>query len=432
MLLPVLANSETIKQELYVPENSKDELGVNLFAYGKKLSIIQGATSYHTTQIAVLVSTNSKFSYTLIDSSGINYKGHLSRKSRSNSKSAVDQISFTELPSATDFIFEVRDQSNDLIDQRTLKTFNESQKDIKIALASCMSDMIIFNTKKIWEGLRQENPDVIFFLGDNVYAGHNEQVSPEKMWDRYVETRSALGIFKSPNLIPIFATWDDHDFGQNNGDKSYAYIPEAQQIFRDFFPQDILDSTLHAGIGIGQSLTLFGRKFLFLDDRSFRDAPNGESMWGAEQEAWLSKHLINAKTPVWIINGSQIFGKYGPSESLEKDFPKQFDRLTHFLKSINTPLTFISGDIHASEVMKISFEIIGQEALEITSSSMHSLRNPFDSLKENPRRVAGFYGDNFINVMIDAFQDERSMHLESFDTDHVKVFELNRSEVTPF
>ena len=35
--------------------------------------------------------------------------------------------------------------------------------------------------------------------------------------------------------IPIVGTWDDHDFGENDGDKTYEHRRESQALFLDFF-----------------------------------------------------------------------------------------------------------------------------------------------------------------------------------------------------
>ena len=77
-------------------------------------------------------------------------------------------------------------------------------------------------------------------------------------------------------------------------------------------------------------------------------------MWGMEQKLWLRKQMNSGQQPLWIINGSQIFGKYGPSESLEKDFPLHFERFLRMIRVTHRKIKFVSGDIHASEVQVLS------------------------------------------------------------------------------
>jgi hypothetical protein len=151
-------------------------------------------------------------------------------------------------------------------------------------------------------------------------------------------------------------------------------------------------------------------------------------MWGSLQEGWVMAKLTMGLMPTWIINGSQFFGLYGPSESLETDFPNHFGRFMVFLQGLSRQVTFVSGDIHASEIIRVPKEFVDQDTLEITSSSMHAIHSPVGSLKPSPRRVAGFDGDNFVIVTIKTLDNDNSMLIESFDAKHRRVFQLLRSE----
>jgi phosphodiesterase/alkaline phosphatase D-like protein len=231
----------------------------------KQLPILQGATGFNDTQLAIQVAKNAKFKFVLRDQNGRRYSpSHYSRKYRNYSEWAVDQLFYEHLPAGTKFTFEVFDVDQKLIDTRSLSTMAIKQGVGRIALISCMSDSPVFPHKQIWRALQEEDPDVIFFLGDNVYASKRDPVNPEQMWERYRQTRAALSFFYFPKLIPVFATWDDHDFGKNNGDKSYEYVREAQEIFRDFFPQRPINFILERGPGISQSLNLYGRQYLWM------------------------------------------------------------------------------------------------------------------------------------------------------------------------
>lgn len=398
--------------------NRKNEYG--------QFAILQGATDAHSTQIAVLVGIGMPNVYKLIDSNGtIYWPQQVNRRTRLFSQWAIDKVTFESLPSESIFNLEIRDPIGNLLDRRQLKTFPETPGTVRLALASCMSDAPIFDHEKIWHSLQRENPDALFFLGDNVYASVKDPINPEEMWNRYWQTRLRLPIFRAEKLTPIFATWDDHDFGQNNGDKTYKYVREAQEIFNDFFAQDPIFGTLEKGPGISMNLHLFGQHFLFMDSRSFRDVPLGYSMWGTEQEHWLQNQLKSSHKPLWIINGSQIFGKYGPSESLEKDFPQLFERLVDWIRNTERPVKFVSGDIHATEVMALSSELLNQTTVEITSSSMHSMHSPIGALRPNPRRIAGFDDDNFVIVTFNGLQDADPVVIQSFDRQQNKVFELS-------
>jgi alkaline phosphatase D len=392
---------------------------------------LQGATDDTSTQIAILVPKSLNFKYSLIEkgSNHVTTPTSQKRKQRSTSIWGLDHIRFESLKPATQYQLRIEDFFGSILDQRSLRTLPTGLTSVKIALASCMSDAPIFERIKIWETLANQNPDMIFFLGDNVYAAVNEMADPETLWDRYVQTRLSLEVFKKESLIPIFATWDDHDFGQNDGNKNYPYVNEAQQVFRDFFPQEAINDVIDKGPGVSQAVNLLNHRFIFLDDRSFRDDPHGESMWGLEQELWLQNQMETANTPLWIINGSQIFGKYGPSESLESDYPNHFQRFTTLLSTLNKPIMFISGDIHASEIMQIPKSLLGFDSLELTSSSMHSAHSPIGQLKDNPRRINGFDGDSFLLVNLtqsSMITSQTIIKIQGFSKEQTPLFEIQR------
>ena len=50
-----------------------------------------------------------------------------------------------------------------------------------------------------------------------------------RLWRRHAEARMTLEIYYSKRLYPIFATWDDHDFGKNDAGKQFPYVPEAHR-----------------------------------------------------------------------------------------------------------------------------------------------------------------------------------------------------------
>jgi hypothetical protein len=159
----------------------------------------------------------------------------------------------------------------------------------------------------LWSDLTSQRPRIIFSLGDNVFATSRgseilgKSVGPEVLWNRYVETRWKLPVFKNERLIPFAATWDDRDFGMNNGDKSYPHIDEAREVMDAFFPSFADAKTVIEGPGVSLALKIAGETFLLFDDRSFRGREEGP--FGRIQEDWALTALSNQTGPVWLMNG---------------------------------------------------------------------------------------------------------------------------------
>jgi alkaline phosphatase D len=221
---------------------------------------------------------------------------------------------------------------------------------------------------------------------------------PKQLWERYVLTRNRVAVYFAKELVPVLAVWDDHDFGTDNGDQTYAYKNESAEIFATFFAQEARPA-LVAGPGIARRFSAFGADFHLLDGRTFRD-PVGTAdgrIFGVEQEAWFYGGL--ADKPMLLMSGSLFFGAYQKGESFEGDFAANFTEFLARLKAAGGLCAFVSGDVHYSELMDIEATQLGYSTFEIVSSGMHSYTFPGHERRfNNPRRRDGcaMGGHNFV------------------------------------
>ena len=73
------------------------------------------------------------------------------------------------------------------------------------------------------------------FLGDNVY-GDVESEDLRELRDAYAMQAAADGLSRLREAaVPLAATWDDHDYGLNDGGAEFFGREEAQRIFEDFW-----------------------------------------------------------------------------------------------------------------------------------------------------------------------------------------------------
>jgi alkaline phosphatase D len=83
----------------------------------------------------------------------------------------------------------------------------------------------------------ETRPELFLFLGDNIYADTEDM---EVMRAKYAQLAAQPGFQKLRETCPILATWDDHDYGENDAGAEYPKKRESQQVFLDFFgvPRD--------------------------------------------------------------------------------------------------------------------------------------------------------------------------------------------------
>jgi alkaline phosphatase D len=220
----------------------------------------------------------------------------------------------------------------------------------------------------------------------------------------------------------VFAVWNDHDYGKNDGDRTFNGKTESTDIFLTFFAQRKPAPGFEPGPGVSSWWNAYGAHFAFLDNRSFR-SPNGldipdQTHFGEAQDKWLSEHLQISHEAVFLISGDQFFGGYHPFESFEGNHPKRFLAELLEWKAAGAPLVFMSGDRRLSEILKVPAARLGYTTYELTSSPIHA--QPSEAKYPSPNQLVGADGQcnyiilelirserNFVQLDVQAFGLER-------------------------
>ncbi len=391
-----------------------------------EFAVVQGATTETQTQVSLLAKNTEKLQFFLVNRGN----GELAKLSRSEVKTwpkspwQVHRLVFSDLVVGHEYALAIIDHESRLRDLRLLKAFDPKKNTSEIFVASCMDDNFKKVQSEMWtqveEDLNAGKFEVAFLIGDNVYADKGVNIIPgpataDQVWRRYAETLNRLKFYKFRKLVPSFFTWDDHDYGWNNGDSSYAYRNEAQKIFKSFWPVSEMPGFYKAGPGVSSFVGFAGQNFFFLDDRSFRSANNQSSgsqeHFGEEQLDWLFKEIKRSPRPTWLISGDQFFGAYHPFESFEGNHPKAFSEFKKKIKRLKVPVIFVSGDRHLTEVMKIDKKEVGYQTYELTSSGMHAKVYPGSFQRDpNPRQLVG--KDGTFNYM---YISSKTLNSKSID-----------------
>ena len=285
----------------------------------------------------------------------------------------------------------------------------------RIAFGSCSSTD---EEQPLWRHILAMNPAPAVWIwgGDNVYADANihegSLVSVAQVYQNqssdvhermYNEQLAHPGYAALTARTPIIGTWDDHDFGIDNGHRLFPHAAERQQLHLDFLgvPED---SPRRERNGVYASHLVEGPnnktvKVLLLDVRTHRDPwpsqggpayPKG-SMLGEEQWQWLETELRGSTADVHlIVSGIQVVNNAFP-HALPRwtsenwlNFPGERRRLYELVlnSGARAPL-FLSGDVHhaalAEEVCTNTRTGKSVSLLDLTSSGMsHSWAAPLD------------------------------------------------------
>ena len=260
--------------------------------------------------------------------------------------------------------------------------------EIKIGIGSCLDQDF---PQPIWQPIEEENLDYFIFLGDNVY-GDSIFENLYKMKRAYSKQEKLLPDFL--DQTDIFAIWDDHDYGKNDGGSDYKYKKLAENLFLDFWNIPINDiRRSREGIYFSENKVFFNKKYklIFLDTRYFRSELKGKkgsyqknndessTILGKEQWTWLEKELNSNFDYLFIFSSIQIIPE---DHGFEKwsNFPNDRTKLLKILEKYKDRTILFSGDRHRSGIYKRN------GIVEITSSSMNK---PGSSFFETDKYLIG-------------------------------------------
>lgn len=275
----------------------------------------------------------------------------------------------------------------------------------------------------IIETMAKEKAAFMLWLGDNWYTRESDFFDDWGLWYRASHDRSSPILQNFLKAMPHYATWDDHDYGPNNADRSYYLKETSRKVFTNYWANP---SYGEDGKGIYTKFSYADVDFFLLDDRTFRSAdfmnamidgkPNPDKrMFGEKQMTWLKNALINSYAPFKIIvAGSQVLNVASTLDCL-KDYPVEFEELLVFLEAEKIAgVLFMSGDRHHSEVIR--YQRPKAYALyDITTSPLtagvSAVRDPE---KGNPERVPGTLveAQNYSRISISGKQKERKLKVE--------------------
>ena len=280
----------------------------------------------------------------------------------------------------------------------------------RIALGSCADQQ---HEQPIWAAINRDRPDLFIFLGDNIY-GDTEDM--DVMRAKYAQLGSNPGFVELNSYAKVIATWDDHDFGINDGGTEYPMKQESKDIFLDFWkePADTPRRSQSSGIYTAYTYGPPGQRVqvILLDLRWNRtplktvgsEAENDERVaqkmgpylpvtdpnpvfLGEAQWQWFEKQLAEPAEIRFIGSSLQALPEFTGWEAWA-NFPAERKRLFAAITKANGGRTFLlSGDTHWSEFSRVD-DAVPYPLWEITSSG---LTEEWKDVSPNEHRVGDYY-----------------------------------------
>ncbi|MDX3899052.1 MAG: alkaline phosphatase D family protein [Sphingobium sp.] len=254
----------------------------------------------------------------------------------------------------------------------------------RIAFGSCAHQD---KDQPIWDRVNAWKPELFIFLGDNIYGDTQDMAVMRAKYDKLA---AKPGFRTLRATTPCIATWDDHDFGVNDGGSEYPMKAESKALFLEFWnePADGFRRS-HEGIYTSYMFGPKGRRVQIIlpDNRTFRSPLMGYSveprdkgqyivnpdpqatMLGAAQWEWLEAELRRPADLRIFASSTQVLAD-APGYEAWINFQADHQRLLDLIDFAQVEnLVMISGDTHYAELSRLT-DGVPYPLYDLTSSGL--------------------------------------------------------------
>ena len=273
------------------------------------------------------------------------------------------------------------------------------KSDFTLAFGSCNKHDL---PNLLWDDIENTNPDVWVWGGDIVYADTDDMFKLQAVYNAQDEV---AGYKRLKKKVPIIGTWDDHDYGLNDGGVEFDAKRESQQELLNFLDvaEDSPRRKQEGVYAVHDYNSPKGKiKIIVLDTRYFRttltkdtvtekrNKPNkyGEgSVLGETQWKWLEHTLSSSDADFNVIVSSVQFLSNEHGFECWGNFPHEVDKLKMMIAASKANgVMILSGDRHISEFSKTTIQDVNYPLIDFTSSGLTHAYSKYSG-EPNPFRV---------------------------------------------
>jgi alkaline phosphatase D len=274
---------------------------------------------------------------------------------------------------------------------------------VSIAMGSCASSKDFF---EIWSQMAAQGADGVVLLGDTPYIDKTDLASNRAAHRNFLSIPTLQDLVRTR---PLWATWDDHDFGGNDSDgKQMAKVKAGlRQVFMEYRG---LKSYGDGQAGIYTNFRYGPLEVFLLDPRYFSQCepspvqPDKPTCLGKQQWEWLLKQLQASTAPFKLIATGQI---WDDKKNKEKDdwetYSGEREALFDFIGQHQIEgVVLVGGDIHVSRRLRYPLKKrVGYDLEQWIVSPLHDRIIP--SL--NVPHPALLWGEAIPNVFLQVIAD---------------------------
>mgnify|MGYP002527413862 CR=1 FL=1 len=250
------------------------------------------------------------------------------------------------------------------------KTRPLQDETVRIAFGSCADEKD--GSSNVWNRMNADHIDALVLLGDAPYIDTTDLTIQRQRYRAFSNVPAFASLVAH---TPLYATWDDHDFGRNDTDGNLEGKEFSRQAFMEYRPNPSFGENSY---GIYTKFKQGPVEIFLLDARWFartETSHNIPTLLGKQQWDWLESALKASTSPYKLLASGMIFN--GATRPGKTDhwgaYPTEYLRLLSIIKRNNiSGVILVSGDIHWSRVIKHNTtDTIGYDLHEFITSPIH-------------------------------------------------------------
>ncbi len=307
---------------------------------------------------------------------------------------------------------------------------------VRISFGSCFHRWGLGN-KAQSDLIRSRNPAAMLLLGDIAAQDRDNHLGLHRadylMRDQFPAWQNLAA------NVPIYATWDDHDyFGNDKVGIPKGFTEKDRSGVRDVFQHAWNNPAYGFGDergGVFLRTRIGPCDIIMTDNRYFREGKT-DSFLGDGQMEWLKAQLLDCKGPFIILSCGTMWSDYvsGGKDSWGKCDPKGREEIYQLIeKNKIGGVLLISGDRHGARGFRIprpaGFQFYEFEAASLGGRSGPPVTN--GKWETQLYGIAGKYGFGEFSIDASLPDPEVTFRLIGDDGTMIHQLTLKRSQLTP-
>ena len=283
----------------------------------------------------------------------------------------------TGLQAETRYGYEVTAQGQQMLGNEAAYFVTPAAQDVptvtRLAIGSCAREDA--GSSAVWRRMAAMDPHAVVLLGDTPYI---DSTVLEVQRTRYGEFAAVPDFATLLRNRPLYATWDDHDFGANDTNGQLDGKANSRRAFIEYHANPSYGDGDH---GVYTKFRRGGVEVFLLDTRYFAGtepspvAAGQPTLLGGQQWEWLRQELRASTAPFKLLASGMIWNEAVRPGKPDHwgTYPYEREALFRFIGQERiSGVVLAGGDVHRTRVLRYeTIETAGYPITELITSPIH-------------------------------------------------------------